>query len=221
MEQPPHPQQRPIYGTPTLPTLPPEPTKNKGESWRSIASTLAILIAAPLLALTLTAFVFQSYEVDGPSMETSLQNSDRLIVLKVPRTVSRITGNNYIPNRGDIIVFVKHNLQEYGDAQQDKQLIKRVIGLPGERVVVKDGALTVYNNQKPEGFSPDQTLPYGSAIKTTPGDIDILVGAGQVFVSGDNRANSLDSRYFGPIESHDIVGKLIFRVFPLSKAEVF
>src|SRR5882762_2580960 len=67
------------------------------EGLKSILSTIAILIIAPLIALTLTAFVFQSYEVDGPSMETTLQNHDRLIVVKVPRTFARITHHSYIP----------------------------------------------------------------------------------------------------------------------------
>lgn len=154
-------------------------------------------------------------------METTLENHDRLIVLKVPRTVARITSHNYIPNRGDVIVFTKHNLREYGDTQSDKQLIKRVVGLPGDRVVVKDGTLTVYNTQNPNGFNPDQTMPYGSVIQTTPGSVDTVVKDGEVFVAGDNRTNSLDSRYFGAIPSKDIVGKLLFRVFPIDQAKLF
>src|SRR4051812_22701390 len=84
--------------------------QGRGGNWRDILSTLLILVAAPLIALLLTAFVFQSYEVDGQSMETTLHDHDRLIVLKVPRTVSRLTNHPYIPHRGDVIIFVKHNL---------------------------------------------------------------------------------------------------------------
>lgn len=210
--------------TPVFSAHLPEPSKQpekKGEGWRSVLSTIFILIAAPLVALALTAFVFQSYEVDGPSMETTLQNHDRLIVLKVPRTVARVTGHDYIPNRGDIIVFVKSGLQEYGDAQSQKQLIKRVIGLPGDHLVVKDGEITIYNTAHPQGFQPDVSGAWGKVIQTTPGDVDLTVQPGQVFVCGDNRVNSLDSRYFGPIPAHDIVGKLVVRVFPLNQAQVF
>jgi signal peptidase I len=215
------------YNNPSAPTpapapvtpTPPEPSR--GEGWRSALSTILILIAAPVVALLLTAFVFQSYEVDGPSMESTLQNHDRLIVLKVRRTVARLTHHNYIPNRGDVIVFTKHNLQEFGDAQSDKQLIKRVVGLPGDRVVVKDGVLTIYNAQNPNGFIPDQTMPYGSVIQVTPGNVDTTVKDGEVFVAGDNRTNSLDSRYFGAIPAKDIVGKLLFRVFPIDQAKMF
>lgn len=195
--------------------------KNRGEGWRGVLSTVLILIAAPLVALTLTAFVFQSYEVDGPSMETTLQNQDRLIVLKVPRTWARITGNSYIPNRGDIIVFTQHNLQQFGSPSIEKQLIKRVIGLPGDRIVVQNGKITIYNSENPSGFNPDSGSGWADVIETTPGNIDLTVQDSQVFVSGDNRVNSLDSRSFGAIDADAIVGKLVLRVFPLNKAEVF
>lgn len=204
-----------------LPDEPPPKPKNKlGENWKSIASTLAIIVVAPLIALILTLFVFQSYEVDGPSMETTLQNSDRLIVYKVPRTWARITGHAYIPKRGDIIIFSKSENYEFG-ANSKKQLIKRVIGLPGDRVVVKDGVVTLYNAQKPDGFNPDNLYPYGKVIVTTPGTVDVTVGKDEVFVAGDNRPNSLDSRSFGAISANDIIGKLVLRVYPLSKAEKF
>ncbi len=131
----------------SLPVNLPDPPQSG--RWRGAISTIAILIAAPLLALALTSFVFQSYEVDGPSMEASLQHKDRLIVLKVPRTVARITKHAYIPERGSIVIFVKHGLSDFGEGTGDKQLIKRVVGLPGERVVVRDGAITIYNNHHP------------------------------------------------------------------------
>jgi signal peptidase I len=181
---------------------------------------LAVLLIAPLLALTITAFVFQSYEVDGPSMQTTLENRDRLIIWKVPRTWARITKHDYIPKRGDVIVFIKKGLYESG-GNREKQLIKRVIGLPGERVTIKDGKVTVYNSEFPGGFNPDKTLSYGKAITLTEGNVDVTVGAGEVFVCGDNRSNSLDSRYFGPVPVQDIVGKLTARILPLSEAEKF
>jgi len=187
---------------------------------RSILSTLAVLLIAPLLALAITAYVFQSYEVDGPSMQSTLENHDRLIIWKVARTWSRMTNKDYIPNRGDVIVFIKRGLYEDG-SNKEKQLIKRVIGLPGERVVVKDGKVLVYNATYPNGFSPDATLPYGKVIQTTEGNIDQTVPAGEIFVCGDNRANSLDSRYFGSIPSSDVVGKLAVRILPLGNATKF
>jgi len=153
-------------------------------------------------------------------MADTLHNGDRLIIWKVPKTLARITGNDYLPNRGDIVVVVKKGLYE-DEGDKEKQLIKRVIALPGERVVVKDGTLTVYNTERPEGFQPDEELPYGKDIPATTGEVDSVVPAGSIFVVGDNRPNSLDSRSFGPVPEKDIVGKLIARVLPLSDAERF
>ncbi len=190
------------------------------EGFKSVVSTILILLAAPLIALSLTAFVFQSYEVDGPSMSTTLENHDRLIVLKTARTWARITGHTYIPHRNDIVIFIKRGLIDENRGQ-DKQLIKRVVGLPGDHVVVNDGILTIYNKDHPEGFQPDKTYSYGSVITTTPGSVDIVVPAGEIFVCGDNRVNSLDSRIFGTVPAKDIVGKLSVRILPFSQAKKF
>lgn len=183
-------------------------------------STGLILIAAPLIALLLTAFVFQSYEVDGPSMSTTLENHDRLIVLKVPRTWARITRHAYIPKRNDVVIFVKRGLFDEAEGK-DKQLIKRVVGLPGDHVVVSNGTLTIYNKEHPEGFQPDKTYPYGNVITTTPGNVDLVVPPGEIFVCGDNRINSLDSRIFGTVPARDVIGKLVLRMLPFSQIKKF
>lgn len=216
--QPPQPAQGPPV-SPVSPLQPPTP-KPKREGWKSIASTVAILLAAPLIALFLTNFVFQSYEVDGPSMLPTLNDNDRLIVTKTGKTWANITGKDYIPARGDIVVFHKQGLYSY-DSELDKQLIKRVIALPGERVVVNNGILLVFNDEHPDGYQPDKEADYGDSITTTPGTAEFTVGEGQVFVSGDNRTNSLDSRDFGPINSDEIVGVLAVRIFPLNQFERF
>jgi signal peptidase I len=204
---------------PALAAVPHNPAPKKRKKYKGWGSTVAILIIAPLLAILLTTFVFQSYEVDGPSMETTLSNRDRLIVIKTARTWARITGNAYIPKRGDVVIFNQEGLE--GFSANKKQLIKRVVALPNERVVVKDGVLTVYNTQSPNGFQPDKTLPYGTVIETTPGSVDITLTKNQLFVVGDNRPNSLDSRAFGAINADQLVGKLALRIIPVSKAKVF
>lgn len=187
---------------------------------RELLSTLGILAAAFAVALLMIMFVFRSYQVDGPSMQTTLYNGDKLIIWKVPRTIASLTGHPYIPNRGDVIVFNESGLSAFGQ-QDSKQLIKRVIALPGERIIVKDGHYTVYNKQHPNGFNPDAVLPYGANIPPTPGDNSWALGPNQLFVSGDNRPNSLDSRSLGPIDASQIVGKLVLRIFPIDKAKAF
>jgi signal peptidase I len=153
-------------------------------------------------------------------MRTTLEDRDRLIVFKLSRTWAKITGHDYIPKRGDVIVFTEPALSQFGQ-DPNKQLIKRVIGLPGERVVVHDRILTVYNKDYPEGFQPDATLPYGNVIGVTPIEGSWTIGKDQIFVAGDNRTNSLDSRTFGPIEAHAIVGKLVARVLPINQMKKF
>ena len=229
----PLPPQRPQPGTLPRPVVTPlqagaeqapEPGSNlpnrRGSGWREFFSTIGILLTALGVALLMIAFVFRSYQVDGPSMQNTLHNADKLIIWKVPRTWADITHHPYIPKRGDIIVFTESGLSQFGQTNT-KQLIKRVIGLPGDRVVVSNGEYMIYNKAHPNGFDPDKTLPYGKNIPTTSGTIDVTLGPGQLFVSGDNRPDSLDSRAFGPINANQVVGKLILRVFPLNQAEVF
>lgn len=184
-------------------------------------SAFGVLVTALVVALGLILFVFQSYQVSGPSMQQTLHDQDRLIVWKLPRTWARITHHQYVPDRGDIIIFTESGLSQFGQ-ENTKQLIKRVIGLPGDRVVVAHNTITIFDKQHPSGFQPDKTLPYGVNI-TEPAEqsLDTTLGPDQLFVSGDNRTNSLDSRFFGPIHTSQIIGKLAIRVLPLNQAEKF
>ncbi len=200
----------------------PQPHKKRmSGKWNDTISTLGIFILAPLLAVFLTHFVFQSYQVDGPSMETTLQHGDRLIVTKTGKTWSRITRSDYIPKRYEIIIF-NHSGEFDATGTVEKQLIKRVVGLPGDRITVDSGVVKVFNTQHPNGYLVDRDGPERNVIMNTNGDrIDVTVKTGEVFVMGDNRENSLDSRFFGSVQSQDIVGKLNLRVYPFDKAERF
>lgn len=211
-------------GTPLqVPSVPAPSDKSKNHRVRSTLSTIGILLLAPVIAILLTAYVFQSYQVDGPSMQNTLHNNDRLIVWKLARTWARVTGHQYVPKRGDIVILTESGLSNYGDAQDTKQLVKRVIGLPGDHIVIKNSVITVYNKAHPNGFQPDTTLPYGAngAIPATNNNLDITLSKTQLFVCGDNRGDSLDSRIFGPIETDQIIGKLVARIYPISDAERF
>jgi signal peptidase I len=191
--------------------------EDKG-SLRSILSTIGLLLSAFSIAILLNTFVIQSYQVDGQSMENTLQNDDRLIVDKVPRTLARITGHQYVPKRADVIIFNQAGLPGFIG---QKQLIKRVIGLPNERVVVSDGHITVYNAQHPAGFDPDAAGTYKTSSPVTIGNVDVTLQKDELFVCGDNRPNSEDSRYFGPIKTGQVVAKLSLRILPLNKVHKF
>jgi signal peptidase I len=193
--------------------------KGADEKSGGILSTIGILLLALFFSLFIISFVFRSYAVDGNSMQPTLQNSDKLIIWKVPRTLARISGNAYIPNRGDVIVF-DQDVTACGSTGS-KQLIKRVVGLPGDRVVIANNAITIYNTANPTGFQPDKTLPYGGHIQSTSGNVDLKLPAGQIFVAGDNRPDSCDSRFFGPVKADYIIGKLAVRVLPITGAKLF
>lgn len=193
--------------------------KSNSNKFSSLISSVAVFFVVPIvIALGLTAFVIQSYQVDGQSMETTLQDHDRLLVDKLPRTLSRLTHRNFVPNRGDIVIFNQTGLP---DSFFQKQLIKRVIGVPGDRVVVKNGYITIFDNAHPNGFNPDTSGKYRIEAPTTIGDIDLSLSHDEIFVCGDNRNNSEDSRYFGPVNVQNIVGKLVVRILPLNNTKIF
>jgi signal peptidase I len=216
---PPSIQPAPAVSLTPAPANPKKP-KRDHSGLRSVLSTILLLAVAPLIAFGITAYALQSYQVDGESMETTLQNNDRLIVDKFPRTIARITGHTYVPHRGDIIIFNQANLPDTSFGET-KQLIKRVIGLPGEHVVVNDGKITIFNKENPNGFNPDTSNGYKITNIPTAGDVDLTLKSGQIFVCGDNRPNSEDSRYFGPINANDVVGKLVLRLLPINKTKTF
>lgn len=188
----------------------------------SIFSYIIVLVLAAGLALFIYGFVVRSYIVVGTSMTPTLQDGNRLIVNKVPVTWHKIFGGNFTPNRGDVIIFnTTMNIEENG--MPVEQLIKRVIGLPGDRVVVKNNKITVYNKEHPSGFNPDDKS-YGKNLAPTSGDVDITIPDGFVFVCGDNRVpgGSFDSRSeLGPIPLQNIVGKLAIRYMPVNEISSF
>lgn len=182
-------------------------------------------ILFPLAAvLILHFFVFQAYHVVGTSMVPTLHQSDYLIISKVGYTKSLFErdllhkNDDYIPARNQVIVF-------HYPKQPDLVFVKRVIALPGERVVIRGGQVTVYNQQHPNGFDPN-SLPgagYEQRTQTTLGDIDEVVPAGSVFVLGDNRTpgGSFDSRDWGDLPSSYIIGNVVMRLLPLDQVKTF
>lgn len=107
----------------------------------------------------------------------------------------------------------RHNTPQSNDIveikdplNKNQHLISRIIGVPGDTVVIQNGTVTIHNKAAPNGYQPDKNL--GLEVQTT-GNFSVKLGPKQYYVLGDNRANSLDSRVFGPISSKDIVGKVI------------
>jgi signal peptidase I len=170
------------------------------------------------VVLILHNFVFQAYHVIGTSMVPNLHDADYLIVSKLGYTqalVERAIGQDhkYIPKRGEIVVF-------RFPRDTSRVFVKRVIGLPGERVVVKNGTVTVYNAANKNGFNPD--TGYEGKDTTTLVDTDEVVQEGNIFVMGDNRSpnGSYDSREWGDLPSSYIIGNAVLRLLPLDQAKV-
>lgn len=182
-----------------------------------------ILFVALVLVGTLiiNTYIFRSFNVNGPSMESTLYTGDRLIVNRIPVTLSQLQNKSYIPNRGDVIVFKNPH---YIPGVREEFLVKRVIAFAGERVTVKDGVLTVYNQEHPDGFHPDETFKNGTPGSPSSGDKDTVVAEGTIFVSGDHREGgfSMDSRNtLGTIPYVDIIGPVGLRIWPLTSMRTF
>lgn len=187
---------------------------------KDVISIFVFIICVVIGTILINTFVFRSFNVVGPSMESTLFTGDRLIVDRLPVTWAQLQNKTYTPKRGQIIVFKN---PQYAPGSEDEYIVKRVIGLPGERVALKDGQYTVFNTQYPNGFNPDDNNR-GEPGSPTSGAVDEVVPAGQIFVSGDHRQGnfSYDSRNgLGTIPLYDVIGPAALRVFPFDKVRTF
>lgn len=185
------------------------------------AFSIIIFITCVVIGtLLINSYVFRSFSVLGPSMESTLRTGDRLIVNRLPVTWAQLQNKQYVPERGQVIVFKNPNFS-LGTA--DEFVVKRVIAYPGERVTVKNGVVTVYNNDQPNGFNPDDQN-HGEPGTPTSGDVDTTVAKDTLFVMGDHREGqySCDSREcMGTIPYYDVVGPVSLRIFPFNKIRGF
>lgn len=170
---------------------------------RAIAGILETLLATLIVFLLLQTFVGRTYAVEQTSMETTLEPGQRVIVdLLTPR---------FDPyKRGDIVVFTPP-----AEVQLGEPLIKRVIGVAGDTVELRDGEVFVNGKGlvEPYVFDAQPTLPLGSQTRW-------VVPAGDLFVLGDHRAVSRDSRSFGPISTSSVVGRAWLRFYPLDDLRI-
>lgn len=175
---------------------------------------LFTVVLAGFFAFIIVSFGFRSYHVFGDSMKPTLQEGDILIISKTQATWSRFRSHSYIPERGDIVVL--------NSPISDTRLVKRVIGLPGERIAIQQGRVLVYNQENPSGFDPYQKLNIQPTF--TSGSTNALIPESHIYVIGDNRSpgGSSDSRNeLGPVPSEYIIGELTLRIWPVNKISVF
>jgi len=182
---------------------------------------IIIFIACVVIGtIVINTFIFRSFSVVGPSMEKTMYTGDRLIVNRLPVTWAQLQGKQYLPERGEVIVFKN---PKYSAGMDDEYIVKRVIAFAGERVLLKDSKYTVFNDQSPNGFNPDDSNG-GEPGSPTSGAVDVLVPTDELFVSGDHRQESYsyDSRNgLGTIPLYDVVGPVSLRLFPFDKIRTF
>ncbi len=178
----------------------------KAHAAREWALTLA---AALVVAWIIRSAVIEPFVVIGASMDPTFSTGQFLLV-------DRLTYDFKAPQRNDVIVF-----KYPGDPSQD--YIKRIIGLPGETVIIKDGAVSIEAPQAGGAASSTPVAldePYIETSHASHDDLTVTLDAGQYFVMGDNRAESSDSRSWGPLPAANIIGRPLVRLTPLNEISV-
>ena len=186
---------------------------------KDVLGIIVFITCVLIGTLLINTYIFRSFNVLGPSMETTLYTGDRLIINRLPVTMAQLQNKQYVPDRGQVIVFKN---PKYNPSTGDEYIVKRVIAFPGERVTVKDGILTVYNTEHPGGFHPDEAEkddPGSRPGSPTSGSVDTVVTDGTLFVAGDHRVGdySYDSRSgLGFIPFYDVIGPVAMRIYPFN-----
>ncbi len=193
----------------------PEPAA-EGRSNRWIFELVGVVVVALVLAFLLRTFVIATYSIPSGSMEPTLQVGDRIVVDKLSYHLHGV-------DRGNIVVFSTPP-NENCAGPPVANLVKRVIGLPGETISLSGGRVVINGRVLPEPW-----LPASEQHTTYPGPSSApyalhqpyRIPSGDVYVMGDNRMLSCDSRYWGPIKKSTIVGKVDVRIWPLSRLGFF
>lgn len=179
-----------------------------GPRGAAVVEWIVVIVGAILLALVVKLFLLQAFYIPSLSMYPTLHEGDRVLVNKLSYHLHDV-------NRGDVIVFERPPSETSSNIPD---LIKRVIGLPGESVTFVDGSVYINGKRLDESYLPDGTVTSSAnAPNKCTVDAPCIVPDGQVWVMGDNRGDSKDSRYFGPIEQSSIVGRAFVTVWPLGR----
>ena len=209
VEEPPAPGPPGVDQPPDLPADSPSPTR-----W--IKEAVVVVVVAVLVAVLLRAFVVQTFFIPSGSMEPTLQIGDRILVNKLSYDLHGV-------DRGDIVVFSRPPTENCGGPEVN-DLVKRVIGLPGDVISLSGGYVYIDGKKLDESWLP--ASEQGITVAGPAGNSSNLarpyrVPVDNYFVMGDNRTDSCDSRYWGPINRSLIVGKVELRVWPLSSLHIF
>ncbi len=174
---------------------------------------LKVIIVALAIILPIRYFVFQPFIVSGSSMEPNYSNGQYLIIDEISYRFTE-------PTRGEVLVLRYPN-------DHKQFFIKRLIGMPGEKVQIDGGRVTIFNEENPDGlvleepYLPNQGLTYPHNPSLVGGKKTILLKDNEYFMMGDNRLASSDSRDWGPLKRDEVIGRVFIRALPLAEFEKF
>jgi len=188
-----------------------EEVESKPSGLRNVVEWVVIAVGALLVAFVIKTFLLQAFYIPSLSMAPTLKVNDRVLVNKLSYDLHDV-------NRGDLVVF-----ENPGDENSTtKDLIKRVVGLPGETVEARDGRVLINGQVLDEPYLERDVETRGAICQTDTkpgcdGSDKIVVPPDTYFVMGDNRANSRDSRFIGAVPGTRIIGRAFIRVWPLTE----
>ena len=179
---------------------------------KALRDWFLVVVLALGAALLVRVFVLQQFYISGPSMEATMFQDNRVLVNKLSYRLHDI-------HRGDVVVFDRITVD--GELVQHDDLIKRVIALPGEKISITDCKVSINGKLLNEPYLNDYDLaqPLLEDRCRVPTMEETLIPNGQLFVMGDNRPQSFDSRMFGSIEQNLVVGRAFVIIWPLGKAK--
>jgi len=191
--------------------LPPSASTN-GQGLQLIREWVTVLVVALVIAITVRSLILQQFYISGPSMEATMFQDNRVLVNKLSYRLHDI-------HRGDVVVFDRVTVD--GEVVQHDDLIKRVIGLSGEKISIKDCQVFIDGKLLPEPYLNDYDLAQSSLDDRcrVPVMEETLIPEDHLFVMGDNRPQSFDSRMFGSIEQNLVVGRAFVIIWPFGAAK--
>ena len=189
---------------------PPVTSTNNGA--KILREWVTVLVVALVIAITVRTLILQQFYISGPSMESTMYQDNRVLVNKLSYRLHDI-------HRGDVVIFDRVTVD--GEIVQHDDLIKRVIALAGETVSIKDCKVFIDGELLEESYLNDYDLAETELEDRcrVPVMDDLVVPKNQLFVMGDNRPQSFDSRMFGPIEQSLVVGRAFVIIWPFNAAK--